>query len=299
MGVSVVVHTGANTTRVDAEVAVALSAAGGTTLRVDASQPVDVERLLDAVCQQDLFGTVHVVKVDHVEKLPVTAAERIAAAPTEATIVGKSHGTFTKKLERAFGNTVSVTKHNAPKGKTLSTEIRLLASDAGINLSQPAASALEGRCADDLLRARSICNQLAAAGFTDPTPAQVEVLAGSTAAAPAPWDVTDALEAGRIADMFELAAACAPVPTAVYVADHVLALARIAENSWNADAACEGLAVHRFRASKLAAAARRFGPERTREAAVAATGLDRASKSSDPTAKVALVLAQVAAALHG
>ncbi len=292
------VHTGANTTRVEAAVDADLKAAGTTTLRIDASQAADIDRLLAAACQDDLFSTEHIIKVDHVEKVPVDAAEALAASVKAVVIVGKSHGTFTKKLERAFGETITVTKHNAPKGKSLTTEIKALGADAGIKLSAPAVAELQARCANDLLRVRSICQQLSAAGFMDPNPAQIKVLAGTSEAAPAPWDVTDALEAGRIPQMLALAAASTPVPTAMWVADHVLFLARISENGWNADQAADGLGIHKFRASNLAASARRYGPERCRAAAVAATELDRASKSADPAAKVALVLARVALALH-
>jgi len=293
------VYTGANTTRIDACVKTELEEHGGATLRLDLADTAEEIKLLEAACQLDLFGTSHVIYVNHVEKLSEEAAKEIANAQTDTLIVGKSNATFTKKIERALGDTVTVTKHNAPKGKTLTTELKALAQDEQVVLSAAALKVLEDKCGNDLPRARSIFRQLSAAGFDNPSASQVEVLAGSAEAAPAPWDVTDALDSGRISDMLDIASQCEPVPTAMWVCDHVLMLLRVAEAGWNAEQASQNLGIHKFRASKLVPTAKKFGVTRLSAAAKAATGLDKASKGFNASSRVALVLSQVSSALFG
>ncbi|MCP4792039.1 MAG: hypothetical protein GY882_01685 [Actinomycetia bacterium] len=289
------VHAGANTTRLEASASADLDAAGPTTLKLDLAVPGDAAALVEVVEQADLFATAHVVRVDHFEKLTADVAARIATAPSDAVIVGLARATFTKKLEKALGATV--TKHAAPKGKAIATEVAAIAVDAGVTLDRQATALLADRCAADLARARSVCRQLADAGFTSPNAAQVEVLVGSTSAGAAPWDVTDAIDRHDMASAIAALRMSEPVPVAVWVHDHLLAQARILENGWSADQATSGLKVHRFRASNLVGAARRNGAARVNAALAIAAGLDRASKNFDATDRVAVLVARIIEAL--
>lgn len=256
------------------------------------------EALVVAATAPSMFGGVRVVSAEGIDALSEGNAAALAEAgpASDAVIVARAQGLIPTRVRKLLAGAGEVVSLSLPRGKAVTGRITEMARAAGVVLGPPERALLAARGGDDLSRVATVLSQLAASGRTRPSTSQLEMLLGSTAAAGAPWEVSDALEQDDLAKALEAAHRLEPVAVVAYLCNRATQLTRIIDAGLSDGAAVMaelGLA-HRFMADKLLRVATGLGEAGVRSMWEVLGGADRTVKwSRHPEAALDLVLAQL------
>lgn len=219
--------------------------------------------LVDAVAAPSLFGPRRVVRVLNLHECSpenARAVERYAPG-SDAVVVARAEAALPAELRTALSVVGKITTCTPPSGKGVAIRIEELATHHGLRLDGRSRQLLVQRGGDDLARVESICAQLSQAGMTTPTPAQLQVLLGTTQADATPWALSDALEGGSLSDALEVASRLEPLAALGYLASRLVSLGRVVDaQPRSADEILTLLELkHRFQAERLLGLSRRVG----------------------------------------
>ena len=217
--------------------------------------------LLLAVRTPAMFGP-RVVAAENLESFDKTliADLKDAGPRSDTTVIARAGGTLSPTLRAALSAIGEVRRIDLPKGAALAGALNSTARELGLSLSNDARAALSEV---PLPRAREALELLAAAGITNPGSDEVAAALSGEKTQAAPWDLTDALDAGNRAKLFALTSRVAPVPGISFLTTHLTRLGRLAEAGVrDPGAASELLGLkQRFQAERLVRTARRYRPE--------------------------------------
>lgn len=260
----------------------------------------DEPRLLsDLLSTQSLFSPRRCAFVRNLQGAPsgIDIVETYALgsnAQVLATYVGKLSTNQRARLS-ALGTLIVL------KAPTTAAErqsyIKSLFDGEGVALSRDDLNYLSAALAADVGRATSIATQLAIAGATSPSSAQLRVLVGSARPEIAPWNVTDALAAFDAKSALLAATQLEPVVLSSWVCAEVIRLCAVKEQALDATTAATTLALAPFRAQKLVRFAQSLTLAQLHQALRLCAELELTAKSDDASTKVLHVLAQLTEAL--
>ena len=252
-------HTGGNQAAVrlcvDRDVAAAVARTGCAPEYISCAE--EPGRLADAVRSPGLFSTVRLIVVN-IDGLNESEAQLVADGIDASDAVIVAHGSDVPAgVLKRLSPFASVTKHPLPSNRDVVSAVDELAALLGVKLSGPARTALVNRLGHDLDRASSTLRALAVGGYREPTPRQIEMMAGTSTAAGVPWDVTDALDNLDLHAALEASRRCEVVALVAYLTNRALEAARCAENP-GSDAATL-LGVSPWAAQKASKLSRQMG----------------------------------------
>lgn len=236
--------------------------------------------LAAAVASPPLFGARRVVAADNIDALADLWLDALAAAApgSDALVVARAGTALPARLRARLGRLGTVETLSRPKGNRAAAAASAITA-AGLRLGPAERRLLAARCGADPARLRSVLAQLRLAGIERPTAAQLDTLCGTAAAPPAPWQVSDALEAGDVAAALDTAAGLEPVAVVAHLAARTAQAGRIVDGRLaGPDDIAATLGVARFAAERLARLAGRLGPAGVAASWDAVVAADRAVK---------------------
>lgn len=250
----------------------------------------DPAGIVAAVSVPALFGDRRVVVIENFERLDQSTLETVRDGGTGAFVVAIVSGKAPKKVTSVFGD---VSVFNVPKGRSSRQRVADLFRGAGFDADKAVIDLCDERSGHDLGRLRSVIAQLTLSGVRRPNVRQIEMLLGSVDAPPAPWDVTDRLEAGDAPGAIRVAQRLDPVAVTTHLARRAVAICAVLEsNMTDRNEVASALGMHPFAAQKLVAAAKTVALSDAREAVQVTSSAQRAVRGGpnrDATVDVLLV----------
>jgi DNA polymerase III delta subunit len=276
--------TGDDTGAVQDRTRALLAAAAGDVEYIDVTEAAAA--LVDAVAAVDMFGGRRVVVADGFEQLPVSVAQQIArfGPSSNAVVVGRCAGAVPAAVKAVLKDVAVFESCAVPKGRGVHTRITELAGRYGVRLRSSQRAVLASRTGHDLDRLASVLRLLWLVGVTEPTDAQLDELTATLQPPGTPWQLSDAIEAGRAGEAADLAGRADPVPALTYLLGRYAQVARAAEAAVSGPDEVQVLlgVKHRFQAEQIARLAGRIGPGGAARLWVILAGADRAVKTSRP-----------------
>jgi DNA polymerase III delta subunit len=243
---------------------VALSAARETFLSGHgAPEHIDVAldgggALLEAIRTPGVFGA-RVVAAEAIEALTKenVLSLKQAALSSSAFVVARAAGPLSPTLKAALSAVGEVRRIDVPKGAAAAGETSAEAKRLGLRLDGPSRDLLASA---PIPRMREALELLAAAAITAPTLEEVNAALSSDRTDAAPWDLTDALDNGDRAKLFEVAGRVVPVVGVSFLVSHLNRLGRLVEaHVTDVTVAQELLGLkQRFQAERLVRTAKRL-----------------------------------------
>lgn len=280
-----------------------LEGADGNVERVDVAAEGG-RALLDSVSAPSLFGGKRWISAENVEALDEQSAEGLVRAGelSDAVVVARAGGAVPPKIRDLLKKAGTVTTLTTPKGKGVGMRVDEMLRTHGVTLGGAERQLVLERAGHDLDRLDSVLRQLVTAGLQRPSRQQLVLLLGSTSAPGVPWDLTDALEEGKVAQALEAAQGLEAVPTVAYLASRNMQAGRLVDAGVSTAQEAQDLLglQHRFQAEKLLRLARRLGPQGTRRAWDLLVAADRDVKlSRDPGHQLSLLIVKLGEVYQG